>query len=499
MPSKKLLELHQMVHSLTKSERSAITQYAEIQGFADEKVYLQLFKALCKIDIWDTKQEQILKEKFKKVSQLSERCTYLYNIILKILRLNSTLTPRTQMNALMDNMEWLIEKGLYRQALKMTQKAKKWGYKYELFESLLFVVDYEKYLQNTLRLKKSSYKIPESQPQFLIEEIDKKYRLLELLRQLKILMHQKMNPNFDGNKDLNEIYKMQEVQPNFNSKSFRIKKIHNNILDIIGKINKEKQSNARAIAAAKELYLRYPEMKHFYWEYLSSLCQQLINVSYDGNFEPSEFLKKFNVLLALINKRNCPHNIAIFVRLTYSAVVRYWGIQQKNTNQIKNILVKYNRLFNQCSGILASIPQEVQLYKLYQSIAFAYLNNWKEAEESIKICLKEKSTIRKDIVIAARLIQLVILYELVGKVNRYLKSTARSLYLYLFKHHKELRLELQFCTIFTKTSVEDKIAESDLLDYLLILKQMKSINSEGFMKGIFDFEGWLRNQNTVKV
>ena len=98
----------------------------------DNNQYLKLFDAIDKQENYD---EDDIKKKFAKekfINQIHVAKNYLYNNILKSLRLYHS--DRSKVNELMDilrDVQILYDKSLYKQCRKLLEKAKKLAYTYE--------------------------------------------------------------------------------------------------------------------------------------------------------------------------------------------------------------------------------------------------------------------------------------------------------------------------------------------------------------------------------
>jgi hypothetical protein len=112
-----------LVRSLTKSEKRQFKLYIGRLGVNEDSKFLLLFKVLEKLKVYD--ERAILKEGFVKKQQLSNLKAHLYKQILISLRLNpSHQNLRIQLREQLDFATILYHKGLYKQSLKILDKAK---------------------------------------------------------------------------------------------------------------------------------------------------------------------------------------------------------------------------------------------------------------------------------------------------------------------------------------------------------------------------------------
>lgn len=116
-------DLHRLVRSMSRSEKRYFTLFALQSG--GEKGYLQLFDAVARQERYD--EDAIVRrfagEKF--VRNLSYTKNYLYNLVLKSLRLyHSEISADAQLHDLFRSIEILYARGLHDQGLKLLEKAK---------------------------------------------------------------------------------------------------------------------------------------------------------------------------------------------------------------------------------------------------------------------------------------------------------------------------------------------------------------------------------------
>lgn len=112
-----------LVKSLSKSEKRQFKLYVGRLGVNEDSKFLSLFNILDKLSVYD--EAAILKKGIVKKQQLSNLKAHLYKQILISLRLNpSHQTIRIQIREQLDFATILYHKGLYKQSLKILDKAK---------------------------------------------------------------------------------------------------------------------------------------------------------------------------------------------------------------------------------------------------------------------------------------------------------------------------------------------------------------------------------------
>src|SRR6186713_2555136 len=124
MPNRFTDTLHQLIHSLEKSEKRHFKLYIKRSSAKEDLKIVKLFDALDKLDDYD---EKLLLKKLPGIEkpQLSNLKSHLYKEILASLRLlKSADSIDLQLNEQFDYAHILYKKGLFLQSLKILEKAK---------------------------------------------------------------------------------------------------------------------------------------------------------------------------------------------------------------------------------------------------------------------------------------------------------------------------------------------------------------------------------------
>ena len=112
-----------LIKSLSKSEKRQFKLYAGRLGGNAEENFMALFAIMDKMDCYD--EQLILKKTNIKKQQISNSKAHLYKQILISLRLSPIhQNTRTQIREQFDFATILYNKGLYKQSLKILDKAK---------------------------------------------------------------------------------------------------------------------------------------------------------------------------------------------------------------------------------------------------------------------------------------------------------------------------------------------------------------------------------------
>ena len=136
-----------LVKSLSKSEKRQFKLYAGRVEANQNAKFLHLFNLLDRAKEYNEKE--ILKKNFVTKQQLSNLKAHLYRQILVSLRMNPSIqNARMQIREQLDFATVLYQKGLYKQSLKILEKAKSIAYRYEEKYLAFEIVELEKVIES---------------------------------------------------------------------------------------------------------------------------------------------------------------------------------------------------------------------------------------------------------------------------------------------------------------------------------------------------------------
>jgi hypothetical protein len=137
--------LFRLVKSLSRSEKRAFKLFASQYGKEGGNLYVRLFDS---IDAQEEYDETALREtifKDKTAGQFSVTKHYLFNIILRSLRIFHTASDIDfRINEGVESAKLLFQRGIYGQAAKVMQKTKEYAWQCQKFELLLNMLQVEK-------------------------------------------------------------------------------------------------------------------------------------------------------------------------------------------------------------------------------------------------------------------------------------------------------------------------------------------------------------------
>jgi len=136
MKSKELL--HELIHSLTKSEKRYFSVFTSIHKESNN--YVKLFNAIHAQKEYD---EDAILDQFKKedfIRQFSVAKNYLMNLVLKSLSNHHQKAKKSiELNTFLTEIEVLYWKGLFKLCQKRINQAKKIAQKYDMTHYLLLI------------------------------------------------------------------------------------------------------------------------------------------------------------------------------------------------------------------------------------------------------------------------------------------------------------------------------------------------------------------------
>lgn len=147
MPKQKTDDLIQLIKSLTRAEKRHFRLFVKRNQASDDILFLQLFDVLDKQGEYD---ESIILKKLPAIKkrQLSNLKAHLYKQLLISLRLlNKNHNEDIQIREMVDYARVLYNKGLYRQALDVLDKAKELALQVEQTTIAMEVLEYEKHIE----------------------------------------------------------------------------------------------------------------------------------------------------------------------------------------------------------------------------------------------------------------------------------------------------------------------------------------------------------------
>lgn len=160
--------LFDLIESLSKPEKRFFMLESSRYSSKNTKGYLEVYKFLEKQSVYD---DNVFKSHFSDSSfakRLPQVKNYLYNLILKILiKFNAQKSIDFEITELLQSVDVLFTKGLYKQAEKLLRKAKKYAAKYNIVSHLIRIYEWE---HNFALIENPFTKVIEKGKAFLLEK-----------------------------------------------------------------------------------------------------------------------------------------------------------------------------------------------------------------------------------------------------------------------------------------------------------------------------------------
>lgn len=482
-PSEKL---HELIHSLTKSEKRSFKILYSSGADAQDKNYIRLFDAVEAMDVYDEKK---IKEIFKGetfIKQFTATKYYLYNLILKSLIYTRSLQAGHHHAFNLQSIPVLFQKKLYDHVLRITKLIKSKAYETENYNAVLEAIKWEERTNSFLPEFKDAYK---KQHQLMLEKMDviKRISNQAFYQSLKAKTFAFIkDERFLVKKEAfikvqNEIFQELKLNPPIGNRSACD---YHYVLGTLGFYNSDFTNSKKHYKSILTLLDKYPYLleEPHNLNFLNSAQNYLVSAVQDGLF--SEYDKQ---LIHRLKKEEKEHtaNYLMVVRLEISFFMKQEYYHQaielieKNLNHEKELL--QNDFY--------------VIYGFWFDSLLAYF--WKEDYRKAiywinKITTYNKHELPFDILITTRLIEILIHFKLdddylVSSLSRSMIRLNEKKSAEFYINHKVLKL-----MHLIMNSSNDKRKENYLNSFW---EEMQSKNCEKMLNSLkpyFDLERWLK-------
>jgi hypothetical protein len=480
--------LETLIAAMDQAERRYFTVQAQRQVTGDKNSYLKLFQAIA-ADKSDEELRTIIP-----ANQLATQKHYLYQLILKAMRnFESGKSKALEVREIIQEITFLERKGLLKHCRKLHKKALALATRYERFAELLSLLDFERRwvkLDQPLDLGAALATIEARRRQWSLQ-IDRQYVYVELYDRLFSTMRQQLR-----------------VAP--------------------------AQSKAELQALLDSDLLRdaaYPlsfQAKSYFW-LCRAFCLQLL-----GQFAPAHAAYAANIAHWEADPERCadePHQYqrALSNYLAMSQILERWElfpailarmqglrastVQERAEHFSNYFFYQFNYCLNRSDfeaalqmapKIEAGLQQYGQMMPESRKLAFNYnlsimlffLGQYKAALKWLHHTMEmDRATLRQDAQRAARILLLILHYELgnydleehlFGQVQHYLKKAGLSPF---------ERLTLTFLRrIYRQSGLAWPRAEASQL--IQALEELSQASSDAHYPGIRECIIWLCSKNT---
>lgn len=446
------MQLHELIHSMTKAEKRHFKIYAQI-GSKNTPKYLTLFNFL-------NTQSNYNEEMMKRKGFGSEVKNFLYEKILESLHIfHLRKSPDSELRLLLSQIAILFEKKLWNQMRKRLKKARQIAEDNERFLVLLEVIEWEQ------------------------ELIFKSINVNQLEQQRELIKERQ---------EIEQKYNHESQYEDLATETYSI--LRQGIKNIANRKEFEKCCNSLLLRKGVILLSQRAKIQYHILNY-----QYLININ-----QPDKALHHLKVIINASKKNNFLFYMrdfpAFYVRtlFRYRNVSKHLGQTQSIYETISSLpfqslditytirlqsLMTYIEELNKKEGELlinkmekeweqytsSHTPARLYSFLYYAMVFYSVFENWENAEKWLKkILTLSRSSDRKDVQIFARLWQLVIIYETAPEdLDKHIENTYKYLKRNKYYFEVEKRIVQAFKGLYRAIDYnEEKIVWQELHDFL---------------------------------
>jgi hypothetical protein len=503
-------ELHQLIKSLSKTEKTYFKKFAS-RHYKQNNTSIKLFNELERKNINGLYAEDDIKSKFKDeifISQLPVTKNYLYNNILKSLNLYYTEDNiEIKLSSLINSAIILYRKELFPHCLKLINKAKMLAQRFDKPSKLLEAIHIER---QALRVNSSLNEVAGA----LMKNYDEE---MEVLRKLKNISEYRklydmlviyatakgMSRDKESSAKLEKLTTHKLLKDIKHAQYFQSRVLFMLIHCFTNNLKGEHKTSYKYGEKTLELIGDSDDNKMIAaYEYVLALQEMMLSASFLDKPEESEIYYKR--LIAEQDKlvKHAPDKVKNFLKMrTLTCMLNInagHGSYEANLDVIKELLA----LSKKNEG--SSYRDEVLVTNFLAAVTYFGLSRYDDSLFFLNKIFNSKAfELREDIQISCRILNLILHYELghMGSLEYYVKSTYR----YLKKRNRLSRFEkLVFEFIKKSQSIS---TEKELFQLFKSMKHELKILGEAYeelsMIQLLELSSWLdsklRNKPYIEV
>jgi hypothetical protein len=486
-------ELHDLIRSLTKSEKRFFKLHSSLQS--GDKNYLRIFDAIDKQKVYD---EEALKKQFAKetfIRHLPSEKNHLYKLILKALRAyHAESSVSGILKQEIKNIEILYHKALYVECNKLLHRAKRMAKEFERFYYWFELLSWEK------MLLEEAYESGEFTKDLdaLIEE---EREVIEKLRNLAAyhILYSKINYVFrsGGYVRTEEEHAMVEEiggHPLIKGKNTALSKRAATICyytqGFCQWAKRDWRTSLEKFLRTQQIMDEDPSIKADLPKRYIRTLHYIINAQIELN-DLASARKNIKIMRSLAGSegftgQNLDMQIFVASNLSELRALDRSGDFSKALGMVDDIIAGIE-------GMGSRLHKEFEL-EFYFALAYVHFGAG-ELNKSLfwlnKVLNDNEPTLRQDIFTYARLFNLVVHYEL-GNFDL-LEYIVRSTHRFLSKRHRALQVETLLIENIRKLArATDPMVKKDLFATMRVqLKDLYRDPNEGLVQKYFDLEAWV--------
>lgn len=479
--------LFRLIKSLTKSEKRLFKIYSNRLNDGDKagKKFLLLFEAIDKQATYD---EGLLLKKNQQLTkiQLPNLKNHLYQQILKYLRISPKNYPLDmQLTEILDHAKILYHKCLYRDALKLIDKAKKIASNSDNSFILLELLELEK-----LALQQGMKDNIEDRVHEIVSEIEataKSIQHINIFSNLSLQLnayYQKIGfvRNSEDLKSIKKFFKeslpeYEEERLSFQEKLYLYYSYTGYYFFI-----QDFESGLKTAQKWVDLFEQNPSMIPIKIElYIKSLNSLL--VVQNKLYHYHDFMNTHRKLVAI--KRNKSIQLTENINLTLFRAIYIHEINRHfMLGEFKSGIKIVSKFSDELNNFLPQLDKH-SVFILYYKIACLYFgsSNFKNALKWLNLIINDQATeIREDIHSFARILRLICYYEL--NDQEMIEYSIRSTYRFLKK--KRSFIQYQDYIIEFLKNLRKNNSKKEIIELFTVLKnEMKALEKDKFERKAF--------------
>lgn len=454
--------LFSLIKSLSQTEKRYFKVNSQVQG--KQNNYMLLFEAIDKMDDYD---EAVLLKKFKGttfIKHLPSEKNYLYDLILKTMRsYHASRTVSHELHNLLQEILFLLDKGLYDACLKKIKKAKKLAYDFDKYSELLEVIHWQRKLLRFLKLPNLLEETLElaTERKRVMEIFNNEFELVGLYERVLVLSKSKLfKQDTESREELLLIEKSEILTSVEKAISFKAKTFFYLCRSYISLLNGDqiacKENNEKAIALWESRPDRINEEPDRFKALLSNYLSDSFAHHTDESFK--RIVAKFRKL-----ESSSPKEEALdFIQILKIELLYY--MNKPDLGSARNS-IKY---FEANLEKLESAIEKASLISIYFNISSIYFlsEDFDSCKVWIEKIIDQKSDVQPNIQHFARIMQLIINFETTPLVADYFYGMT---YRYLYKYAQQSAFEkaiLKYVKKFIALGNTDKAKLNQLLEAL---------------------------------
>ena len=489
--------LFNLIKTLSKGEKRFFKLYVSRLNNSEDKKFIVLFDAIDKQKFYD--EDKILaREKSLNPKQLSNLKAHLYYQLLKTLKLgNSNNSEEIKIVELLDYSRILYNKCLYKECVKMIDKAKKMAIENDRSILLLEILELEK-----LVIPKTIDVGNEQRVIFVVNETE---HAAESIKNSNIFSNLSLKLNsyyvqtgFSRTKsDLEKVTRFfNSSLPTYNEKKLSFQEklyLYNSFVGYYFFIQDFKNGHFYANKWVN-LFEAQPEMKKLKLEMYIKALNSLLAVQ-SKQYKYNEFAETQKKLIALKRDKTLTLteniNLNLFKAIYIHEINRHFML-----GEFKSGTRIVARLEGELNKFIPKLDKH-SILLLYYKIACLYFGsgNYKTGLKWFnKITNEREIKLREDIHSFARILSLISHFELGN--DDLVESNIKSTYRY-FKKKGDLTIYQKYILDFLKRILMDSSERTINQGFILLKEQMQVLEKNKFEKRAFlyfDIISWLESK-----